>query len=185
MANLYLHFYEQKILSINHREGRLGYNRTFRFIDDLVSLNNRNILFDIRAIYPRELEISNTNLIPHTAGSFLDIDIKVNNNKFITKVYDKRRHFNFDILGLPAFSSNVPAKMAFGVMCAQFCRFAYVCMMGRDFLHNCQLFVDKLHQNGYPPWLLRKFISKFENKKARSFSKFNLDGELKYLIDFG
>lgn len=184
MANLYLHFYEDKFLSMNHMGGRLGYNLTFRFIDDLISFNNRNILFDIRTIYPRELEISNTNVVPHNAGSFLDIDIKVNNNRFVTKIYDKRRDFNFDILGLPAFLSNIPSNMVFGVICSQFCRFAFACMKGCDFVYNCQLFVDKLRHNGFPPWLLKKLVSKFENKKARSLSKFNFNRELKYYVNF-
>ena len=107
MANLYLHFYEQNFLNRNTPEGRNRYKNTYRFIDDLLSVNNRDILYDIRAIYPRFLEIKNTNNDPYRTCSFLDIDIKINDNKFLTKVYDKRRDFDFEILGLPAFASNI------------------------------------------------------------------------------
>ena len=61
MANLYLHFYESTFLNRNHEEGRNRYKYTYRFIDDLISVNNRDIIFDVRSIYPRFLEITNTN----------------------------------------------------------------------------------------------------------------------------
>ena len=41
MANLYLHFYESQFLSKNHEEGRNRYKYTYRFIDDLISVNKR------------------------------------------------------------------------------------------------------------------------------------------------
>lgn len=65
VANLYLHFYESKFMTINHAEGRLRYKYMYRFIDDLFTINNRDILFDVRSIYPSELQITNTNSQPH------------------------------------------------------------------------------------------------------------------------
>ena len=71
IANLYLHYYEIRFMRINHADGRLRYRNTFRYIDDLLSVNNRDMLFDIRSIYPRELEISLTNQDPYKECSFL------------------------------------------------------------------------------------------------------------------
>ena len=88
LANLYLHFYESQFLNRNHDEGRNRYKYTYRFIDDLLSVNNRDV-HDVNTIYPRFLEITNTNNDNFTKGSFLDIDIGVNNNRFLSKVYDK------------------------------------------------------------------------------------------------
>ena len=65
MANLYLQFYEQNFLKRNTPEGRNRYKNTYRFIDDLLSINNRDILFDIRSIYPSFLEIKNTDNNPY------------------------------------------------------------------------------------------------------------------------
>ena len=184
IANLYLHFYEDRFLSRNHIDVRTRYMNTFRYIDDLLSLNNRDILFDVNAIYPSFLEVSKTNSNTHKTGSFLDVDIEVNNDRFNTKIYDKRRDFDFDILGLPAFTSNIPGNLTFGVICSQFCRFAGVCMEGDDFVNNCQIFINKLLHNGFPPYLLRKYVNKFEYRKQRSLNKFNFNTELKNLIVF-
>ena len=184
MANLYLHFYESQFLNKNHEVGRNRYKHTYRFIDDLISVNNRDVIYDIRTIYPRFLEISNTNSDDFSKGSFLDIDINIHNNRFLTKVYDKRREFDFDILGLPAYSSNIPSNMAYGIICSQFCRFADICMREQDFLYNCQLIIDKIGHNGFPAWLLRKYVVKFKNRKNRTIAKFRLDRGLNYFITF-
>ena len=184
IANLYLHFYESKFLSINHADGRLRYRFTFRYIDDLLSLNNRDILFDINAIYPSALQVSNTNMESHRKCSFLDVDIQIINGKFVCKIYDKRRDFNFDILGLPSFMSNIPVKMAYGVLCSQFIRFASVCHLKEDFILNCQIFINKTLNNGFPSFLLKKYIHKFECNKKRSLLKFNFTNRLNSYLQF-
>ena len=182
VANLFLHFYEYKFMQINHAEGRLRYSYLHRFIDDLLAFNNRDILFDINSIYPRVLKITNTNLEPHKEGSFLDMDIKIVNGCFVSKIYDKRRDFNFDILGLPSFTSNIPTKMTYGVLCSQFCRFASVCHLKEDFIFNCQLFINKLQQNGFPSHILERYINKFEFNKRLTLLKFNFDNKLNFYI---
>ena len=97
---------------------------------------------------------------------------------FIHKIYDKRRDFNFDILGLPSFKSNVPTKLVYGVMCSQFCRFAAVCKYRDDFIFNCKLLVSKLEDNGCPSFVLRKFVNKFKYSKKLTLSKYGLDFDL-------
>ena len=183
VANLYLHFYESKFMNINYADGRLRYSLVYRFIDDLLCLNNRDMLFDISSIYPRVLEISNTNADPHKECSFLDIDIKIINGSFVSKIYDKRRDFNFDILGLPSFTSNVPISMTYGVICAQFCRFALVCQLKEDFIYNCQLLIIKLQQNGFPNSILIRFINKFQYNKRLTLLKFEInDRFINYIV---
>ena len=137
-----MHFHKAWFLTRNHEQGRNRYKLTSRFIDDLISINNRDILHDTVSIYPNYLEINNTNENPYRSGSFLDIDIKINNNKFLTTVYDKRRDFNFEILGLPAFMSNTPVNMTFGVICSQFSRFAKNCMESHNFISNLDVHSD-------------------------------------------
>ena len=164
--------YEQKFLKINPIAGQIRYKNSFRYIDDLLCLNNRDSIYDIISIYPRELQISNTNSEPHKKCSFLDISIEIVDGLFIHKIYDKRRDFNFDILGLPSFKSNIPVKMIYGVMCSQFCRFAYVCKYRDDFVLNCKLVISKLQTNGCPSSLLKKFVRKFFYTKKLTVRKF-------------
>ena len=184
MANLFLHFHEARFLNRNHEQGRNRYKLTSRFIDDLISINNRDILHDTVSIYPNYLEINSTNENPYRSGSFLDIDIKINNNKFLTTVYDKRRDFNFEILGLPAFMSNTPVNMTFGVICSQFSRFAKICMESHDFISNCQLVINKIRRNGFPANLVHKLVKKFKYKKAHKITKFRLPSDLNHLLEF-
>ena len=184
LANLYLHFYESKFLDKNHEQGRIRYKYTFRFIDDLLSVNNRDINFDINAIYPRALEVSSTNELPHKSCSFLDLDVNISEDKFVTKVYDKRRDFNFEILGLPAFSSNIPSNLTYNVLCSQMCRYARICSFGHDFISNCQLLVNKMLSNEVPSYLIKKYIYKFENSKSNTVSKFNFEVSIISLLMF-
>ena len=124
------------------------------------------------------MEISNTNTDPHKKCSFLDISIEIVDGLFIHKIYDKRRDFNFDILGLPSFRSNIPIKMLYGVMCSQFCRFAAVCKYRNDFIFNCKLVKSKLENNGCPVYLLRKFVKKFSYTKRLTILKYGTDFDL-------
>ncbi|MEL6542770.1 MAG: hypothetical protein AAFQ34_15395 [Pseudomonadota bacterium] len=183
-ANLYLHFYESKFMNINCNENRLVYSYVYRFIDDLLAINNGSILRDINSIYPPALEIQNTNVAPHGKCSFLDIDIEITDNRFVHKVYDKRRDYNFEILGLPSFNSNTPSKLAYGVLCSQFCRYASICKYREDFIFNCQLFIRKLQQNNFPMYVLKKLVNKFQFNKRLTLSKFNLDFRLIDLLQF-
>lgn len=184
LANLYLHFYESKFMTINLHERGLAYSCVYRYIDDLLSINNRFILDDIENIYPQSLEINNTNNAPHRKCSFLDIDIEITNGGFVHKVYDKRRDYNFEILGLPSFNSNAPKKLVYGVLCSQFCRYASICKFREDFIFNCQLFINKLHQNDFPSYFLKKLVNKFEFNKHLSLSKFNFAFRLVNILEF-
>ena len=99
-------------------------------------------------------------------------------------MYDKRRDYNFDILGLPAFLSNIPNSMAYGIICSQFSRFANICMTDQDFLFNCQIVINKIRHNGFPSVLLKKYVNKFCYNKNRTIAKYNFDRNLIQHIDF-
>ena len=122
LANLYLHFYESRFMTLNSAEKRLNYRYVFRYIDDLFTVNNNLIFIDINNIYPPCLERKNINKAPYNKYTFLDIDIEVIDEGFSHKVYDKRRDYNFDILGLPSFNSNIPNSSTYGVLCSQVSR---------------------------------------------------------------
>ena len=47
-----------------------------------------------------ELILEKTNTSPKKSP-FIDLDITITNNQFITEVYDKREDFNFDIVNFP------------------------------------------------------------------------------------
>ena len=47
--------------------------------------------------------------------TFLDLDIIVENNRFITRLYDKRRDFSFKVVSLPNMKSNIPTAPTYGI----------------------------------------------------------------------
>ena len=66
-----------------------------------------------KEIYPEELSIerSNTDLM---RSSFLDLDIFFHSESFLTKLYDKRRDFSFNVVTFAYLSSNILKSQAYG-----------------------------------------------------------------------
>ena len=63
-----------------------------RFIDDLVCLNDGNKFNDsFKKIYPEDLELKCEHSGDH--ATFLDLDIKLDGDKFVYKLFDKRDEF--------------------------------------------------------------------------------------------
>ena len=88
---------------------------TFRYIDDVLSLNNSRFGDFVDRIYPIELEIWDTTYIDRSA-SYLDLLLEIDSERWLrTKLYDKRDVFNFLILNFPFICSNIPAAPTYGV----------------------------------------------------------------------
>ena len=65
-------------------------NLTFRYIDDVLSLDNSRFADFIDRIYPIELEIKDTTDTARSS-SYLDLLLEINNERQLrTKLYDKR-----------------------------------------------------------------------------------------------
>jgi hypothetical protein len=58
-AHLFLHSYEQFIQKL-HNLLAVAFNSTFRYIDDILSINNNQFHSYVDSIYPSELEIKET-----------------------------------------------------------------------------------------------------------------------------
>ena len=50
----------QKLLRDNNKKLAVSFNHTFRYIDDVLSINNHNFQNYVHLIYPDELEIKDT-----------------------------------------------------------------------------------------------------------------------------
>ena len=94
------------------------FNKTFRYIDDLLTINNPDFSDYISKIYPNEPELKQTTE-GHGKCSYLDLNIKIINNKFTTDLYDKREAFNFTIVNYPHMDSNIPSKPVYEVFISQ------------------------------------------------------------------
>jgi len=80
MGDLFLYSYEedltQGLLQKNEKKIAWSFNFTFRYIDDVLSLNNSRFSDFVDRIYPIELEIKDTTDTNRSA-SYLDRDLAV------------------------------------------------------------------------------------------------------------
>ena len=131
-----------------------------RYIDDIITPNINNFLDIASSIYPSELPLENsTNDNLHDC--FLDLDISVRNNKFVTKIYHKVDLFNFEVISYPFPDSNIPQRIGYNTFLSQLIRFSRVCGLVEDFAFRTRLIHDKLEQRGYEKAILRKYFIKF------------------------
>jgi hypothetical protein len=104
-----------------------SFNFTFRYIDDVLSLNNSKFGDFVDRIYPIELEIKDTT-DTDTSASHLDLRLENDSEgRLRTKLYDKGDVFNFPIVYFPFIYSSNPAAPAYEVYISQLIRYFRAC----------------------------------------------------------
>jgi hypothetical protein len=117
LADLFLYSYEseflQKLVKIKKIHEARAFNFTYRYTDDVLSINNSRFAEFLPLIYPPELEVKETTDTASSA-SFLDLYLEFDDNgQLSTKIYDKRDDFNFKIT---TFSKYVQQYTSFSCM---------------------------------------------------------------------
>ena len=138
------------------------FSNTFRYINDLFSINNMDFGNYISAIYPSELQLTATST-SSTEVCYLDTNIKTGgtNTAFRISIYDKRDDFTFRIVNFPHMDSNIPTNPAYGVYISQLVRYARICTSKVDFMNRLRGFSLRLRQQGCVTNLLQKSLNKF------------------------
>jgi hypothetical protein len=150
LADLFLYSYEvefiQKLLHEKKTYFAVAYNSTFRYIDDVLYLNNNQFDTYVDSIYRNELEIKTTQSAPHLLRIYyLDILLKLDTNgKLTTQLDYKRNDFSFSIVNFPYLCSNIPILLAHGVYISQLIRYARACSTYNQFLIQGSLLTNKL-----------------------------------------
>ena len=173
IANLYLYWYESNFIDkicVTDKEEAKRYNNTYRFIDDLLIVNNDNSSKHVihtagyEYIYPRQLEIKETTCkierdLYHV--QFLGLDISVNHsNTFRVKVYDKRDSFSFPVERYPKNVSCIPDSMIHGVIIGELKRYLISSSDINDFIEVSNHFKEKLTKNGWTnKRILRSYLT--------------------------
>ena len=102
MANLFLYHYESqwvKGLKKQDLQKARRFSNTFRFIDDLLTINDDNLFMEnYNNIYPPELQLN----LESTGEriNFLDLCLTNESGHIDSKLYDKRDNFPFSIVRL-------------------------------------------------------------------------------------
>lgn len=140
-ANIFLHYHE-KLYLLNHEV--FG----FRYIDDLLIYGD--IDFDtLNNIYISELKLLKTNELDHSVN-YLDLSVKIIDNRVIIGLYDKRKDFNFRVITLCNFYSNLYFKIFKNVVFNQFNRIKKICNNEKLFSIAIKDFLNCLRENNYP-----------------------------------
>ena len=131
LADIFLYSYEaefiQSLLSAGKKRLASQFNFTYRYIDDVLSINNPDFENYLGQMYPPELEIKDTTE-SNTSASYLDLLLSIGRDgQLHTSLYDKRDDFNFHITNFPFLSSNIPSSPAYGVFISQLIRYARAC----------------------------------------------------------
>ena len=131
------------------RKTKRSFNFKFRYIDDVLSLNNSRFGDFVGRIYPIELEIKDTT-DTDTSVSYLDLHLDIDSEgRLSTKLYDERDDFNFSIVNFPFICSNIPAAPAYEVYICQLIRYSRACGSYQDSLDRGLLLTRKLLNQGF------------------------------------
>jgi len=128
LADLFPYWYAadfiQGILKKNEKKISQSFNFTFRYIDDVLSINNSRHSHFVDRIYPIELEIKDST-DTYRSASYLILHIEIDiEGRLRTKLCDKRDDFNLPIVNFPFICSNIPAAFAYGVYISQLKRYS-------------------------------------------------------------
>ena len=181
LANLYLYALEFKFLenlSKNDIYTARKFSKSFRYIDDLLMFNNGKLMNKYKnKIYPKELVLNKENKL-NTKCNFLDLNIEIKNNcinnKIITSLYDKRKDFNFQINNYPNLSGNVHFKRSHGIIISQLIRYSKNCLFLDEFSKNSKELIDKLMDQFFDYFILKKKVILFYNKYYHFIDKFDI-----------
>ena len=138
LADIFLYSYEadfiQSLLSTGKKHLASRFNLTYRYIDDVLSINNPEFENYLGQMYPAELEIKNTTEST-TFASYLDLLLSIGmDGQLHTSIYDKRDDFHFHITNFPFLSSSIPSSPAYDVFISQLIRNARACSSYERFI---------------------------------------------------
>ena len=152
LADIFLYSYEadfiQSLLSTGKKHLASRFNLTYRYIDDVLSINNPEFENYLGQMYPAQLEIKDTTE-SNTSTSYLDLLLSIwRDGQLHTSIYDKRDDFNFHIINFPFLSSNIPSSPAYGDFISQLIRYARACSWYECFILRARRLSSKLLKQG-------------------------------------
>jgi hypothetical protein len=120
LADLFLYSYESEFLQKLVKDKKIhetrAFNFTYRYIDDVLSINNSRFAEFLPLIYPPELEVNKTTDTASSASFWTYTSNLTTVVKSILKfLINVPFIINFKIINLPNMCSNIPASPTYGV----------------------------------------------------------------------
>ena len=181
MANLCLFNYENNyinnLIKTDYSSAR-KLNGTFRLMDDISSINSDGV-FGIHYphIYPSCLTLNKEN-DGIACANVLDLDLSISNGKINCGVFDKRDNFNFNVVRLAHYSSNISSSCAYGIFTSQIIRYFRICNYYDSFIYRVKLMFNNLVGLGYNERVLITKFKNIANKYSMNIKFPNLDFSL-------
>ena len=180
IANLFLYIYENRFMT-NLKKDDLAraknLRHVFRFIDDLISLNdNDEFMRSHKEIYPPEMELKVENENNFSA-SFLDLALAVSEGVIDTKLFDKRDAFNFSVVRMPYKCSNIPCKMFYSTIGAEILRICRATSHYNFFLISARSLISRMRKQGADTQGIQRVIAKMIGRHLKPFEKYGIAAE--------
>ena len=162
MANLFLYHYESlwiKKLKKDDLQKARRFSNTFRFIDDLLTINDDNLFSNnFGQIYPEELQLNLES--SGESVNFLDLNLSNHNGHVEVKLYDKRNNFPFSIVRLPFSSSNIPSAVFYNCVGAEILRIGRVSSNLENFKTDGKELLDRALKQGAKKGRLERLLKR-------------------------
>ena len=163
-SNTPWYFLDFALLLTGRKQLASRFNFTYRYIDDVLSTNNREFENYSGLMYPVELEIEYMTE-SNTSASYLDLLLSIGrDNELHTPTYDKRDDFDFYITNFPLLHTNIPASPAYGVFISQFIQYDRACSSYECFILRATRLSNKLLEQGYVKERLKSSLKKFYSR---------------------
>ena len=166
IADLYLSWceycYVTKLTKTDYNlANRWSYN--CRYLDDICTVNLKDFDTISKHIYDNTLILEGSTC-SFKRDNFLDIYIRVIDDKFVTGIYHKVDDFNFELISYAFPDSNIHSSLHYSTFYSQLIRFHRLCNNKSDFLFRAKLIHQKFINRGYKFNLLRKSFVRFINE---------------------
>jgi hypothetical protein len=175
LANLYLYALESRWVDGKVAAGEVELAKRFsgvsRYIDDLLVLNGEGMMEQYGGEIYGGLQYNKENSEDHRTH-FLDLNLVVNDGKFVLSTYDKRDAFPFAVRSYPDLSGNIHNKQAHGVIVGQLKRFG---KSNQHFSHFCsrvQSLTSQLLAQGFRKDRLVERCEEFVRSKRHIVGKY-------------
>ena len=172
LADLFLYSYESEFLQNLVKDKKIHearvFNFTYRYIDDVLSINNSRFAEFLQLIYPPEVEIKET---PDTPSSAYFWTYTSNFTTVVNSVltFMINGMTNFKIINFPNMCSNIPVSPAFGVYISQLIRNARASSNYSEFWKRHLYLRNRLLDQGYKQTrLIRSLKSLYSDIKILS-----------------
>ncbi len=176
LANLFLYAYEFEFLNSLLKQKEFDtlfkFNKCYRYIDNLLAVNNDNLINDFKdKIYPPELKLNCEDKNDQEV-TYLDLSLKINKDSILYKLYDKRDKFGFPIVNFPNLTGNIPTGQSYGVFISQLVRYSRCCQNFVDFKERTSNLVERLLKQGFKFPKLCHTFNKFAKKYSHLLRKY-------------